>query len=151
VEGKNIMKFDHRLNSAWWVLRIGLGLGPFLAGLDKFFNILAHWESYLNPLVTRMLPISGASFMHAVGVVEMIVGLAILTRWTAIGSYVAMIWLLAIAANLVSMGTYLDIAVRDILISLAAYTLARLTEVRTAALREEPIDDSRFTNLRRSA
>jgi hypothetical protein len=35
---------DRRLNTAIWVLRIGLGLGPFLAGLDEFFNILADWS-----------------------------------------------------------------------------------------------------------
>lgn len=32
--------FDSRLEQGWWVLRIGLGLGPFLAGLDKYFNLL---------------------------------------------------------------------------------------------------------------
>jgi hypothetical protein len=40
-------QFDSRLERAWWVLRIGLGLGPFLAGLDKFFNLLTHWTAYL--------------------------------------------------------------------------------------------------------
>lgn len=30
--------FDKRLNAAWWALRIGLGLGPIIAGIDKFFN-----------------------------------------------------------------------------------------------------------------
>ncbi len=128
-----MMNFDRRLDSAWWTLRIGLGLGPFLAGLDKFFNILANWEMYLNPLATRMLPISDVAFMRTVGVVEMIVGLAILTRWTRIGSYVAMAWLIAIAINLVTMGMFFDLAVRDVEIALAAFTLARLTEVRQAA------------------
>ncbi len=123
---------DNKLNSAWWALRIGLGLGPFLAGLDKFSNLLTNWEMYLNPAVARMLPMSGATFMHIVGVIEMIVGLAILTRWTRLGSYVAMIWLVLIALTLVSAGMFLDVAVRDLLMAIAAYTLARLTEVRQA-------------------
>ena len=45
---------DSGLNSAWWALRIGLGLGPFLAGLDKFFNILTTWEMYLSPIAVSV-------------------------------------------------------------------------------------------------
>ncbi len=129
------MTFDRRLNSAWWVLRIGLGLAPFLAGLDKFFNILTNWEMYLSPLVPRILHISPTVFMRTVGVVEMIVGLTILTtRWTRLASYVAMAWLLSIAANLLTTGMFFDIAVRDVEIAIAAYCLARLTEVRQEAV-----------------
>jgi uncharacterized membrane protein YphA (DoxX/SURF4 family) len=124
---------DKRLDSAWWALRLGLGLGPFLAGLDKFFNILANWEMYLSPLAPKVVPVSAATFMHVVGVVEMIVGLAILTRWTRLGAYVAMLWLIAIAINLVTTGMFFDLAVRDLEIAIGAYTLARLTEVREAA------------------
>lgn len=124
---------DSKLNSAWWALRIGLGAGPFLAGLDKFFNLLTSWEMYLNPVVERMLPVSGAAFMHVVGLIEMVVGLMILTRWTRLGSYIAMIWLVLIAVSLVSAGAYLDVAVRDLEMAIAAYTLARLTEARQSA------------------
>lgn len=121
---------DQRLTSSWWALRIGLGLAPFLAGLDKFFNLLTNWTIYLNPLALRVIPVSAATFMRAIGVVEMIVGIAILTRWTRLGSYVAAAWLVGIALNLVTMGAFFDVAVRDLLIALAAFTLARLTEVR---------------------
>lgn len=123
----------NRLDSAWWALRIGLGVGPFLAGLDKFFNLLTNWEMYLNPTLARLLPVSGATFMGIVGVIEMIVGLAILTRWTRIGSYVAMLWLIVIAITLILSGRFLDVAVRDLLMAIAAYTLARLTEAKLTA------------------
>ncbi len=124
---------DRGLNSAWWALRIGLGVGPFLAGLDKFFNILTDWGMYLSPMMEGMLPISGTAFMQVVGVIEMLVGLAILTRWTRLGSYVAAGWLVAISINLVTTGLFYDLAVRDLEIAIAAYTLARLTEARQAA------------------
>lgn len=124
---------ERGLNSAWWALRIGLGVGPFLAGLDKFFNILTDWGMYLSPAVEGLLPISGTAFMQTVGVIEMVVGLAILTRWTRLGSYVAAGWLVAIAANLVTTGMFFDLAVRDVEIAIAAYTLARLTEARQPA------------------
>jgi len=117
---------ENTLNSARWALRIGLGVGPFLAGLDKFFNLLTNWQMYLSPTVERMLPVSGETFMHAVGIIEMLVGLAILTRWTRIGAYVAMAWLIAIAM-------FFDLAVRDIEIAIGAFTLARLTEARERA------------------
>jgi uncharacterized membrane protein YphA (DoxX/SURF4 family) len=129
---------ENKLNSAWWALRIGLGGAAFLAGLDKFFNILADWQMYLSPMAERVLPVSGATFMQAVGVIEMIVGLMILTRWTRVGSYVAMLWLVLIALNLISTGQFLDVAVRDLLMAIAAYTLARLTEVRQPATDPQP-------------
>jgi hypothetical protein len=123
---------DQRLNSSWWALRIALGVAPLLAGLDKFFNLLTHWTMYLNPLALRVVPVAPGTFMRAVGVVEMIVGLAILTRWTRWGAYVAAAWLVGIALNLITMGAFFD----DLLIALAAFTLARLTEVRQAAAAE---------------
>ena len=126
------MIMEKRLDSVWWALRIALGLGPFLAGLDKFFNVLTDWNMYLSPAVVEVLPLNGPTVMRVVGVVEMIVGLAILTRWTRIGAYVAMGWLIAIALNLVTTGMFFDVAVRDVEIAIAAYALARLTAVREA-------------------
>ena len=129
--------FDSRLDQAWWALRIGLGVGPFLAGLDKYFNLLTNWTGYLSPLALKILPFSGQTLMHIVGVIEMIVGLAILTKWTRVGAYVASAWLLAIAINLVSTGMFFDIAVRDVEMALAAFVLARMTEVRSDALQND--------------
>src|SRR6185436_7586974 len=103
----------NKLDSAWWALRISLGAVPLLAGMDKFFNVLTNWEMYLSPMAARLLPVSGGVLMHAVGIVEMVVGLAILTRWTRIGSYVAMVWLVLISVNLIDAG-FLDVAVRDL-------------------------------------
>ncbi len=124
---------DRRLNFSWWALRIALGLAPFLAGLDKFFNLLTNWTLYLNPLALRVIPVGPAIFMRAIGVVEMIEGIAILARWTRLGAYVAAAWLVGIALNLVTMDAFFDVAVRDLLIAVAAFTLARLTEVRQSA------------------
>jgi uncharacterized membrane protein YphA (DoxX/SURF4 family) len=128
------MAFDSRLNQAWWVLRIGLGLGPIIAGADKFTNRLANWEMYLNPLAPHLLHVTPTTFMHIVGVIEMIVGILVLTRFTRYAAYVVMFWLIGIALNLVTQGTFFDLAMRDIEIALGAFTLAKLTEVRESAL-----------------
>jgi len=129
-----------RLTSAFWALRVGLGGAAFLAGLDKFFNLLANWPAYLSPLAAATLPISATTFMHIVGVIEMIVGAAILAGVTQIGGYVAAAWLIGIALNLVTTGKYFDIAVRDVEMAIAAFTLARLTEAGVAQARAtEPV------------
>jgi uncharacterized membrane protein YphA (DoxX/SURF4 family) len=122
------------LESAWWALRVGLGVGAFLAGLDKFFDILASWGMYLSPLAEKILPVSGDVFMRVVGVIEMAVGLALLAGFVRVGAYVLGAWLLAIAVNLVSTGSFYDLAVRDVEIALGAYALARLTEAREGRL-----------------
>src|SRR5262245_18003577 len=126
-------------DAAFWALRIGLGLGPFLAGLDKFFNLLTDWGMYLNPWVAQLLPMSPGAFMRSVGVIEMIVGLAVLTRWTRLGAYVACAWLVSIALSLVTSGLFLDVAVRDLEIAIGAFVLARLTEARERARETRPV------------
>ena len=142
--------FDSRLEQAWWALRIGLGVAPFLAGLDKYFNLLTNWTGYISPLFLKILPFSGQTLMHIVGVIEMIVGLAILTKWTRVGAYVASAWLLAIAVSLVSTGMFFDIAVRDVEMALAAFVLARMTEVRSDALQND-VQKERSTNAAAAA
>src|SRR5678815_5608504 len=101
------MTIDRGVDSARQALRVAFGVVPFLAGLDKFFNLLADWPRYLSPAAQAILPVSGQTFMYAAGVIEMVVGVAILTRWTVIASYVAAAWLVAIAINLVTTGTFL--------------------------------------------
>jgi hypothetical protein len=124
---------DDKLSPAYQALKWTYGLVPLLAGLDKFFNLLAHWESYLSPAVAGLLPFSASTFLHLVGVIEMAVGLAVLTRFTRIGAYVAMVWLILIAGNLLLLGSY-DVAVRDLAMAVGAFTLARLAELRQGAL-----------------
>lgn len=133
------------LESSWWMLRIGLGGAALLAGLDKIFalNLLADWPAYISPLASARLPMSGTAFMQIVGVIEVAAGLAVLTVAPRLGAYVVAGWLAAIALNLISTGHFFDIAVRDLLLAIAAITLARLTEVREAsAVPAQPLGHS---------
>jgi uncharacterized membrane protein YphA (DoxX/SURF4 family) len=120
------------MTTPWWMLRVVLGAAAFLAGLDKFFNLLADWPAYLSPAAASVLPIGATSFMHVVGVIEMVVGAVILAGYTRLGGYVASIWLLCIAVNLATTGRYFDVAVRDVVMAVAAFTLARLSEAGAA-------------------
>jgi len=121
---------DNRLDSAFWTLRIAFGLIAFLAGLDKFLNLLTNWEQYVSPLASKVLPISAGTLMHLAGVIEMVVGLAVLFGITRLGGYVVAAWLALIAVNLVTTGRFFDIAVRDLVLACGAFVLGRLSEVR---------------------
>jgi uncharacterized membrane protein YphA (DoxX/SURF4 family) len=125
---------DKHLNQPWWTLKLAFGLVPIVAGLDKFTNLLTDWTQYLSPLATSVLPVSAATFMHVVGVIEIAAGLLVLSKFTRLGAYVVMAWLVCIALNLLSMGRFLDVAVRDLVMATGAFTLAKLTEVREGAL-----------------
>jgi hypothetical protein len=122
--------FDTRLNAGWWALKIGLGVGPVITGIDKYFNKLADWTMYLSPLATKAAPFSATTFMHVIGVVEIMAGLVALSRWTKIGSYIVMFWLLGIAVNLLTTGMFYDLAMRDVEIAIGAFVLSQLTAVR---------------------
>jgi uncharacterized membrane protein YphA (DoxX/SURF4 family) len=128
--GGKMQNTDNRLNTTWWALRVLFGFVPIAAGLDKFFNLLTNWEAYLNPLATSVIPVSPPTFMHIVGIVEIVAGILVFTHFTKMGAYVVMAWLLAIALNLLAMGKFLDIAVRDLGLAVAAFSLAQLSAVR---------------------
>jgi hypothetical protein len=122
---------DSRLNNTITVLRVAIGLMATLAGLDKFFNLLADWEGYIAPLAQQLLPISPGAFMGIVGVVEFAVGITVLAIRPVLGAYVASAWLVLVAMNLV-LGGHFDIAVRDVVLAFAAYTLGRLEQARVS-------------------
>jgi hypothetical protein len=119
---------DARLAPPFQILRVALGLTATLAGLDKFFNLLANWGSYVSPAAASLLPIPVHTFMAAVGVIEIAVGLAVLWAAPRLGAYVASAWLLLVAVNLV-LGGHFDVAVRDVVMSIAAFAVARACEV----------------------
>ena len=135
-------RLDRHVDISWWALRIALGVGPIVAGIDKYFNKLADWGLYLSPLATKVVPVSTATFMHVVGVVEIIAGLIVLSRWTRIGSFIVMAWLIGIAVNLLTTGMFYDLAVRDIEIAVAAFVLAQLSVVREQSLQTTRVVES---------
>ncbi|BDG05278.1 DoxX family membrane protein [Anaeromyxobacter oryzae] len=128
---------DRRVQSTWLLLKIVFGVVPIVAGLDKFVGFLADWQAYLSPLARSLLPVSPGLFMKVVGVIEIVAGIIVLSRYTRIGAYIVAIWLVAIALELVT-GRHLDIAVRDLVMAVSAFSLARLTEARDAVAARTP-------------
>ncbi|HTG57441.1 MAG TPA: hypothetical protein VL943_14285, partial [Niabella sp.] len=93
----------------------------------KFTNLLTNWSHYL--LTASFLPVDPPTFMKAVGVIEIVAGLIVLLR-PLTGAYIVMIWLICIALQLIIGGQYFDVAVRDLVMAIGAYTLAQLTQMQ---------------------
>ena len=122
----------NRVDRVTSVLRWTYGLVPIVAGADKFTHLLTDWNQYLAPVVTRIIPLSPDVFMSIVGVIEIIAGIIVLAR-PRLGSFIVGCWLLAIAVNLVLTGQYFDIAVRDIVMAIGAFSLHTLLNARHEA------------------
>lgn len=108
------------------VLKYTYGLVPIVAGLDKFTNLLTDWKNYLSVSVVNMVPFSAGTFMSIVGIIEIVAGVLVLLR-PRIGAYVVMAWLIAIALTLIFGGHYFDVAVRDLVMAIGAWSLASLS------------------------
>jgi hypothetical protein len=112
-------------DQAFRLLRTVFTVAPILFGLDKFVGVLTDWEPYLAPQIDTIVPGSAHQVMLAVGVVEIAAGVlvAVLPR---IGGYVVAAWLAAIIVNLLLVGDYYDVALRDFGLLVGALALARL-------------------------
>ena len=118
-----------KLSEIYWPLRLAYGFVPLLAGLDKYTNILADWQRYVSPIARSMLPMSVETFLHIIGIIEIVVGLAVLLGLTRLGAWIVVAWLAAISLNLLLAG-YFDIAVRDLVMAVGAYTLSMVAAER---------------------
>jgi len=110
---------------AFVLLRTVFTIAPIAFGLDKFFDLMTNWEQYLAPWVNDLVPGTGHQAMLAVGVVEILAGVLVAVR-PAIGAYVVAAWLFGIIVNLVSIGDYYDVALRDFGLLIGALALAML-------------------------
>lgn len=109
------------------ILKYTFGLVPIVAGLDKFTNILTNWTQYLGDWMVEILPVEASVFMMIIGVIEIVAGVLVLTK-TIFGAYLVSAWLVLIALTLIVGGIYLDVAVRDIVMAIGAFSLAKLSE-----------------------
>lgn len=112
---------------AYQLLHWGFVAAPVIAGADKFLGLLTSWDKYLAAPFAHLSPLSVHGTMMAVGIVEMIAGLVVALR-PRIGAYVVAAWLLGIIVNLLLVGGYYDIALRDFGLLLGALSLGRLSE-----------------------
>ena len=112
-------------HEAFLLLRTVFTIAPIAFGLDKFFDVLTDWDKYLAPWIDDLVPGSAHQAMLLVGVVEIAAGLLVAIR-PRIGGYVVVLWLAGIIVNLVTLGDFYDVALRDFGLLVGALALARL-------------------------
>ena len=110
------------------MLKLTFGIVPIVAGLDKFTNLLTHWENYIHPGIAGMIPFAPHTFMMIVGLIEIIAGVIVLAK-PAIGGYIVAAWLALIAVTLLASGNYLDVAVCDLVMAIGAFSLVRIAKI----------------------
>src|SRR6476661_2305857 len=118
-----------RHRQAFLLLRTVFTVAPILFGLDKFTNLLTDWTMYLAPVVTSVIPLPAQTIMYVVGVVEIVAGVAVALR-PRFGSALVAAWLLGIIINLIVLGGFYDVALRDFGLLVGALALNRLSPRR---------------------
>lgn len=117
---------------AFVLLRTVFTVAPILFGLDKYLRLLTDdWERYLAPWMDNIIPGDARTAMMIVGAVEIVAGIvvALMPRF---GGLLVAVWLAGIIVSLVSAGGYLDIALRDFGLLVAALALSALAFDRRA-------------------
>ena len=112
-----------------WLLRTVFTVAPIVFGLDKFVQLLSDWDFYLAPWINDLVPGSAHDAMLVVGVVE------VARRSTrrpapAHRGVCGGPWLAGIIVDLVTLGDYYDVALRDFGLLVGALALARLATDR---------------------
>ena len=116
---------DTGADRAFFLLRTVFIIAPIAFGLDKFVEVLTEWDGYLAPWINDIVPGDAHGAMLIVGVIEIVAGLvvAIAPRY---GALLVAAWLAGIIINLVTMGEFYDVALRDFGLLVGAVALAAL-------------------------
>ena len=119
---------------AFLLLRIAFTVAPILFGLDKFAGVLTDdWAKYLAPQFNALLPGTAHTGMYLVGAVEVVAGIVVAVA-PRFGGVLVAAWLAGIIVNLLLVGGYGDIALRDFGLLIGALALSRLAySTRTSA------------------
>ena len=111
---------------AFLLLRIAFTVAPILFGLDKFAGVLTDdWTKYLSTEFNDLIPGSAHDAMLMVGGIEIVAGLVVLLT-PKFGGLLVAAWLGGIILNLLLVGGYGDIALRDFGLLVGALALWRL-------------------------
>jgi uncharacterized membrane protein YphA (DoxX/SURF4 family) len=110
---------------AFLLLRTAFTVAPVLFGLDKFTNLMTDWTAYLAPWIDHLVPGTAQQAMYAVGVTEVVAGVLVAVA-PRLGALVVAAWLAGIVVNLLTLGDYYDVALRDVGLLAGAVALSRL-------------------------
>ena len=116
------------LKGVYTLLKFTFVIVPIVAGADKFTDLLTNWDQYLNPALAGALPFTAHTFMMIVGVIEIVAGLIVLKK-PRVGGLIVAAWLALIALTLLAGLNYLDVAVRDLVMAIAAFSMVRISKI----------------------
>lgn len=119
-------------DEAFFLLRTVFTVAPILFGIDKFTQILSDWDFYLAPWINDIVPGDAHDAMMIIGVIEIVAGLLVAVA-PRIGGYVVALWLTGIIVDLLTLGDFYDVALRDFGLLIGALALARLATDRVRA------------------
>ena len=122
---------DAKFNTIWNVSRYVYGLVPILIGADKFFFFIVNWNIYVSTYAASLVP--AMYLVPFVGIIEIVAGLLILTKYPRFGAYLVAAWIGVIIINLFMIGGLYDIILRDVAIAFAYIMFGMLTELKEAS------------------
>jgi hypothetical protein len=134
------------INGLRRLLKFTYGPVITLVGVDKFFGFLTDWTQYVSPLITDTIGMDAGAFLGLVGVIEVALGILLMTKWERSAAYGVAGFGLLSALNLISTGQFYDIALRYLLMIVGVVVLANLSSLKTAVPKTisgetpEPID-----------
>ena len=113
------------------LLKYGYSIFTIIVGIDKFFGYLAHWPIYVSPYIVQNIPtiLTVDYFLYGVGILDIIFGLLLLSRYIKPASYTLALWLVIIGINLITIGNYFDTAMRSFVLAAGAAALGCLSKV----------------------
>lgn len=97
---------------AYLLLRSVFTIAPIAFGLDKFAEVMTDWDKYLAPWINDLVPGDAHDAMLMVGVIEIVAGLVVALT-PRFGGLLVAVWLAGIIVDLLTLGGYGDVALRD--------------------------------------
>ena len=122
---------NNKLQTMWTISKYVYGLVPVLIGLDKFSFFIVNWNIYVSPFAASIIPI--IYLVPIVGVIEIIAGLLILTKYPRFGAYLVAAWICIVIINLFMIGGLYDIILRDIAIAFGYTVFGMLTQLKESS------------------
>jgi hypothetical protein len=129
-----MMVNENKLDTMWTISKYVYGLVPVVIGLDKFFFYIVDWNIYVSPFAASIIPIN--YLVPAVGIVEIVAGLIILTKFPRFGAYLVAMWIGVVIVNLFMIGGMYDIILRDVAIAFGYIMFGMLTELKETAVQQ---------------
>ena len=122
---------DNKFNSIWTISKYVYGLVPVLIGLDKFSFLIVNLNIYVSPFAASIIPI--IYLVPMIGIIEIIAGFLILTKFPRFGAYLVAAWIGVVIINLFLLCGMYDIILRDVAIAFGYIMFGMLTELKESA------------------